>query len=283
MKRFGVILAGLAGCVVLSLLLGLVRPFGNPRATTTVATDSPSTLLLEHALIPVEVRSVLRAKCADCHSTQTQWPWYARLAPGSWLMERDITEARAQMDLSQWESLSTEDIVALSAEIAGVTRAGAMSPWRYAILHHALSVTDDDVRLLKGWSHGRTPRPPGTAEKTPANTRAGDAEHGKEVFASRCAGCHSLDRHQEGPKLAGLFARKSGTAPGFLYSAALKQAAVQWDEKALDTWLTEPNSVASMNNMHFDVANAEQRRNLIAYLKAVGGRARPPVRTSPPR
>ena len=71
MRRVIVVLAGLAALVVLSLVLALVHPFGNPRATTTVPTDAPSTLLLEHALMPVEVRSVLRQKCGDCHSTQT--------------------------------------------------------------------------------------------------------------------------------------------------------------------------------------------------------------------
>jgi hypothetical protein len=91
-------IAGLAVLVVLSLVLGLAHRFGNPRATTTVATDAPSTLLLEDALMPVEVSSVLRQKCGDCHSTQTRWPWYGRFAPVSWLMEKEITEAPEQMN-----------------------------------------------------------------------------------------------------------------------------------------------------------------------------------------
>src|ERR1700730_10750676 len=79
MRRVIVVLAGLAVLVVMSLALGLAHPFGNRRAATIVPTDAPSTLLLEHALIPVEVKSVLRQKCADCHSTQTHWPWYGHL------------------------------------------------------------------------------------------------------------------------------------------------------------------------------------------------------------
>jgi cytochrome c len=65
-----------------------------------------------------------------------------------------------------------------------------------------------------------------------------------------------------------VFGRKSGTAPGFLYSPGLKKAAVLWDERSLDKWLANPNSVTPMNNMYFHVAKAEQRRDLIAYLKA---------------
>ncbi|MGB8538470.1 MAG: heme-binding domain-containing protein [Acidobacteriaceae bacterium] len=47
-------------------------------------------------------------KCADCHSSETRWPVYARVAPGSWLIERDIVAARKHTDLSRWELLSME-------------------------------------------------------------------------------------------------------------------------------------------------------------------------------
>jgi cytochrome c len=45
---------------------------------------------------------------------------------------------------------------------------------------------------------------------------------------------------------------------------------VKWDEQSLDKWLANPDAVVPMNNMYFHVAKAEQRRDLIAYLKASG-------------
>jgi cytochrome c len=269
-KSLKFVLAGIAVLVALSLLLGLAHPFGNPRATTTVATDAPSTMLLEHALMPVEVKSVLRQKCADCHSTQTRWPLYSRFAPVSWLMERDITEAQEQMNLSLWESLSDEDILRLRVEIAGVVRAHSMPPSQYRLAHSDAAITDADVKILRDWARGDVTQKLGESETTPANSGSGDAGNGKLVFASRCAGCHTLDEHREGPKLAGLFGRPSGTAPGFLYSFALKKAAVKWDEQSLDKWLANPDAVVPMNNMHFHVAKAAQRRDLVAYLKSYG-------------
>ena len=56
MSRSLIALAGLAALRVLSLALGLAHPFSNPRASTTVATDAPGTLLMEHALMPVDDR-----------------------------------------------------------------------------------------------------------------------------------------------------------------------------------------------------------------------------------
>lgn len=270
MRRTLAVVAVLAALVVLSLALGLTHPFGNPRAATTVATDDPGTMLLEHALIPAEVRSVLRAKCSDCHSDQTRWPWYGRFAPVSWLLEYDIIEAHEQMNLTQWESLPDADIRRLRVEIAGVTRAHAMPPWRYRLFHSEATVTDDDVKMLRDWAGGDVASKLGVSEKTSADAGPGNSERGKLTFASRCEGCHSLDHHREGPKLAGVFGRTSGTAPGFAYSFALNKAALKWDEKSLDDWLADPDAVVKMNNMHFQVGNAAQRRDLIAYLKASG-------------
>ncbi len=172
MRRVIVVLAGLAVLVVMSLALGRAHPFGNPRAATMVPTDAPSTLLLEHALIPVEVKSVLRQKCADCHSTQTRWPWYGRFAPVSWLMESDITGAQEQMNLSQWESLPDEEILLLRAVIAGVARAHVMPPLQYRLAHGDVALTDDDIKLLSGLGARRCGKQSRRVEKDSGRCRA---------------------------------------------------------------------------------------------------------------
>src|SRR5690242_170452 len=51
---------------------------------------------------PAEVQAILKKACFDCHSNETAWPWYARLAPGSWLMARDVKKGRAHMNMSEW-------------------------------------------------------------------------------------------------------------------------------------------------------------------------------------
>src|SRR5271154_1368759 len=93
--------------------LGYVHPFGNPRAESAKGLGT----LLQGAKMPADAKAVLATKCADCHSSETQWPVYARVAPGSWLIERDIVEARKHMDLSRWELLSMEQQQVMLAKI----------------------------------------------------------------------------------------------------------------------------------------------------------------------
>ena len=95
-----------------------------------------------------------------------------------------------------------------------------------------------------------------------------DATPGKALFERRCTGCHTLDQNRVGPRLAGVYGRKSGTVPDFPYSAELRRAGIVWDNRSLDAWLTDPDTLVPGNNMSFHVAKADERRDLIAFLKA---------------
>src|SRR3989442_1514894 len=68
---------------------------------------------------------------------------------------------------------------------------------------------------------------------------AKDAGRGRDTFEKRCTGCHALDKNKVGPPLRGVYGRSAGKDPRFLYSDAVKNASVMWDESTLDRWLTD--------------------------------------------
>lgn len=105
---------------------------------------------------------------------------------------------------------------------------------------------------------------------TAAATRGQDTSALSSAF-DQCAVCHSVDGvNGTGPTLKGIIGRKSGTVPGFRYSRAMKNAAIIWDESALDRYLANPQDVVPGNIMPFSgVPDAAQRAELIAYLKTV--------------
>jgi cytochrome c len=72
--------------------------------------------------------------------------------------------------------------------------------------------------------------------------------------------------------LTGVYGRVSGTAPGFAYSNALKNAHVVWDEKSLDQWLTNPDAFIPGNDMDFLVSKPQERSDLISYLRQISGK-----------
>jgi cytochrome c len=96
---------------------------------------------------------------------------------------------------------------------------------------------------------------------------AADAERGKQLYESRCVGCHSIDENRVGPAHRGVFGRKAGGVKDYDYSPALKSSKVVWNEKTLDRWLTNPESLIPGQKMGFTVAEAADRADLIEYLR----------------
>lgn len=249
----------------LSLLFAHAHPFGD--ASLRLGRARPASLM-EGAAVPKSVHALLIQKCADCHSDETRVPVYAKFAPVSWLVERDVVEGRRHMNLSHWASLPEDEQQELAGQMVRETRTRAMSPVQYRIIHWDARITDDDVRMLAAWARGASG---GNAEAATAASDppagGGDAVHGKLVFEKRCTGCHSLTENREGPRLAGVYGRVSGTVAGFEYSDALKKAKIVWDDKTLDQWLADPDAMAPDNDMEFNVPKADERRDVIAYLK----------------
>jgi cytochrome c len=236
--------------------LGNLHPFGDPRVEPAEGLGT----LLRGAKMPAEAKTVLVQKCADCHSNETRWPVYARSAPGSWLIERDIVEARKKMDLSRWEEMPVETQEVLAAKIVQEAKGGDMPPLQYRLLHWDATLSKGDVQALAVLGESA-----GASEATLDGDS--DAVRGKAVFEKRCIGCHALEADREGPRLAGVYGRKAGSVAGFTYSAGLKNLGVTWNDATLERWLSDPDLVVKDNNMSIGVPKAEERRDLIAYLK----------------
>jgi cytochrome c len=100
---------------------------------------------------------------------------------------------------------------------------------------------------------------------------AGDADAGKQIFATTCNLCHSSDPgvNKIGPSLAGIVGRRSGTVPGYNFSPALKAANITWDESALEKYLKDPMADVHGTKMTIMVPSAENRQNVIAYLQTL--------------
>lgn len=243
-----VVVAAIAG-------LGFVHPFGDPRVEPAKGLDT----LLAHTNMPADAKNILINKCADCHSNETRWPVYARLAPGSWLVERDIVEARKKMNLSLWDQKDIDAQEQMIGEIIHEAKTGEMPPLQYRLLHWRSQLTTQDVATLSSMQVSEAP--------LAATDAPGDAARGKMVFEKRCTGCHAMEGNREGPPLAGVFGRKAGGVAGFDYSAGLKKSNITWNESTLEKWLTDPDMMVPDNKMDFHLPKAQERSDIIAYFK----------------
>jgi cytochrome c len=102
---------------------------------------------------------------------------------------------------------------------------------------------------------------------------AADPVAGKSVFAAQCSTCHSAVKNGGaliGPNLYGVVGRKSGSMPGFAYSAAMKGAGVVWSDDELRKYLPNPRgAIPGIKMTYFGLKNPVQLENLIAYLNTL--------------
>ena len=106
---------------------------------------------------PAPVARVLRNACYDCHSNEVRWPWYADVAPVSWLLARDVKEGREELNFSAWTQYDGKKRIKKLKETIEEVGDHEMPPWYYAMMHPEARLAEDERLLLLDWARGGLP------------------------------------------------------------------------------------------------------------------------------
>lgn len=103
---------------------------------------------------PPRVQAILRTACDDCHSSHTRWPWYASVAPVSWLLHDDVFQGRRRLDFSNWESTAADPGTAIQKlrNVQRVLRDHSMPPWPYRLVHPDARLSRAQREILLEWT-----------------------------------------------------------------------------------------------------------------------------------
>lgn len=114
---------------------------------------------------PEPVRGFLRNSCYDCHSNETVWPWYSKVAPVSWLVARDVNEGREHLNFSTWDAYSPMERADHLEEMYEEVAEGEMPMAIYLRTHPDAKPTSSDLQSLSAWISTQ-----GSARRTELNT-----------------------------------------------------------------------------------------------------------------
>lgn len=114
--------------------------------------DRTNPPVLEEVPAPPEVAEVFESACYNCHSNQVRWPWYSYVAPVSWLIAHDVSEAREHLNFSEWGLDPEEDMEDLLEEIWEEVEEGEMPLKKYRLLHPEARLTERQKGLIEDWT-----------------------------------------------------------------------------------------------------------------------------------
>jgi len=138
----------------------LLAQFMQPKRTNPPVV--PSRSLEAHVQVPPNVSSILKRACGDCHSSQTDWPWYSHVAPVSWFVADDVNMGRSHINFQDWEAQENpKEAAEHLALICKEVREKTMPPLTYRILHKEARLSEEDIATLCAWSQsfGTSPEP----------------------------------------------------------------------------------------------------------------------------
>lgn len=119
---------------------------------------------------PAAVLSVIKGACYDCHSYETQYPWYSNIAPVSWWIKGHKNEAIEHFNFSTLGTLNAEDLKWALGTAADEIREKRMPLRSYTWMHPEARLTDEQRALLAVW----------LTTFTPVSTGYGAVQIGKE-------------------------------------------------------------------------------------------------------
>lgn len=131
----------------LFLLAQFVRP--NQKNPTVAAADDFQNVVNP----PAEVLTIVKNACYDCHSFETKYPWYSRIAPVSWWLADHIEEGREHLNFSTFGQLAPGDRAEALGEAAEAVQEGEMPlpSYTWLGLHPEADLSAAQLNTLVQW------------------------------------------------------------------------------------------------------------------------------------
>jgi len=92
---------------------------------------------------------ILKRVCFNCHSNETNWPWYTSLPVISVLISSDVSEARQHLNFSDWESIPEDKRIFYLKMVFNEIEHDEMPPFIYKLGHPEAKIASNELKILK--------------------------------------------------------------------------------------------------------------------------------------
>lgn len=126
----------------------VVIQFFQPKKNIAEITDNH---IFKQEALPENVKQILNNACLDCHSNNTNYPWYNKIAPVSWMLSKHVTDGKKELNFSEWGELDTYGKIVALEDMRQEVEQKTMPIKGYVAMHKEAKLTEEQVAALFTW------------------------------------------------------------------------------------------------------------------------------------
>ncbi|MBS1666369.1 MAG: heme-binding domain-containing protein [Bacteroidetes bacterium] len=102
-------------------------------------------------VVPSNVQNILQNACYDCHSNNTNYPWYSNIQPMAWMMKRHIDNGKEKLNFSEFGIYSTRRQISKLKGITNQIKGNEMPLSSYKAMHTKENLSKEEKAFIINW------------------------------------------------------------------------------------------------------------------------------------
>lgn len=134
--------------IAVAALLIVIQIFRPERNSST----SPGKEFEKQLAVPMNISKMLKTSCYDCHSNNTNYPWYSNIQPIAWWLKDHIDDGKKHLNFDEFENYTPEKKRDTISEIIETMEKGEMPLRSYTLIHSDAKLTVNQQQQLIKWA-----------------------------------------------------------------------------------------------------------------------------------
>lgn len=105
-----------------------------------------------HVSVSERAAAILKRSCADCHTNETVYPWYAKIQPSAWFLADHIDQGRRELNFSEWGTYNKRKQKRKLEEVCEQIEVREMPLPSYLWIHREAQMSDEEIKILCDWA-----------------------------------------------------------------------------------------------------------------------------------
>ncbi len=134
---------------ITAIVLLAVIQFFKTKENKSVQTSENA--ITQHYDVPENIQNILKISCYDCHSNNTNYPWYNKIQPVNWWLADHVNEGKRKLNFDEFNAYSTKKKLHKLDEVIETIRDNEMPLKSYTFIHGDAKLSDSNKQEIEAW------------------------------------------------------------------------------------------------------------------------------------